>query len=145
MALQGPRHALRAQGLRRRLQADHPRSALVSDPAAVDDHHVHGHLRQYRHLCPQMDYRSSSSICPAQWSGLTSPLPDQDQRDLCAECQPVWQGLLPAFGGAGLHFDLQPDHLPDPVRHVPGLCACILSCAALPFSPTGYGSHSRRS
>ena len=75
---------------------------------------------------------------------LLCRLPDQDQRDLCAERQPVRQGLLPAPGGAGLDPDLEPDHLPDPVRHVPRLCGLVRPARARPSPPTGCGSPSRR-
>jgi len=114
--------ALRAAGLRFGLQADHPRTAVVPDPAAADDDHIHGHLRQHR--IPAHGWTSAISLLHV-WHGSVVVLcrvPHQNQRDLCAERQPVRQSLFPAHGGASLDPDLEPDHLCDSVRAVPGFC-----------------------
>ena len=90
---------------------------------------------------PQFLFYMSGTVV---WSYFAE-LPDQDQRDLRAKRQPVRQGLLPAPGCAGLDPDLQPDHFPDPVRHVPGLRA-FLRLARHAHSPQlVVDLHSRRS
>ena len=48
VALPRPGDALRAPRLRLGLQADHPGTAVVPDPAAADHDHLHGHLRPHR-------------------------------------------------------------------------------------------------
>ncbi len=104
------------------LQTDHPRPALVLDPAALDDHHVYGHLRpdcqpadRWPAAVPVLYVRDGGL-------GLFRRLPEQDIEHFCAKRQSVRQGLFPAHGCAGLDLTLEPDHFPDPVWHVPGLC-----------------------
>jgi len=47
-------------------KADHSGTAVVPDPATIDDHHLHGDFLVISPNCPRMAYRSFCSICPVQ-------------------------------------------------------------------------------
>ena len=128
MALPGPGAAVRAARLRGRLQADHPGAALVPDPAAADHHHLHGHLRPDRQ--PAHRWAAAVPVLHVRDGGvgLFCGLPEQDLQYLRGERQPVWQGVFPAHGGAGLDPDLEPDHLRNSVYAV--YRVCVFLCAA---------------
>ncbi len=120
MALPRPGDAVRAARLRGRLQADHPGTALVPDPAAADHHHLHLHLRPGGAAA---DRRTAAVPLLHVRHGhldLLRRLHHQDLQHLRQQRPAVRQGLLPAAGGAGLDPDLQPDHLRHPVPALPG-------------------------
>ncbi len=121
MALPRPRPPLRPQGLRRRLQTNHPRTALVSHPAAPDNHHLHGHLRQHR---PAPHGRTAAVPLlhvRHRHLDLFRGLSHQDLQHFRQQRPALRQGLLPQAGGAGLDPDLQPDHFRHPVCILPRL------------------------
>ena len=121
MEVPRPGAALRAPRFRLGLQADHPGAALVSDPAAADHADLYGHFRPDRQPADRRPAAVFVLHVGDRGLGLFRRVPEQDLQHFCAKRQPVRQGLLPAHGGAGLDFALEPGHFPDPVWHVPGL------------------------
>ncbi len=121
VALPRPGDAVRAAGFRIGVQADHFGAAVVPDPAGADDGGVHGDLREVRGAA---DGRAAA--LPVLHGGdggveLFRGLPEQDVEHVRAELEPVREGVFPAHGGAGVDLDLEPDHVHDAVRTVPGV------------------------
>ena len=127
VALPRPGAALRAPRLRCRLQADHPRPAVVPDPAAAHHANLHHRLRQ---LCQPAHRRATAlPVLPGRQRGLVllRRVSEQDRQHLRRQRRPVRQGVLPAPGRARFHPDLQPDRLQHPVWSLPGIFDIFLA------------------
>ncbi len=151
MALPRSGAAVRAARFRGGLQADRARAALVPDPAAVDDDHIHVYLRAGGAIAHRRPAAVPLLYVRHSHLDLLRGLHHQDLQHLRQQRPAVRKGLLSAPGGAGLDPDLEPDHIWHPVWALPGLHGLLrpprigLSPQLVDAALAGAGLHDGRS